>query len=169
VECSEAEPSDPLSWLSAVPFAAVMLAVASPAAGCLESGKVDPVPVRAEPAALVRSGRSAIYGTTFEYPAETRSVEVIILPRADRADGRCHLVGRSLALESYPLFSGVGAAVAIRSIGPIVSVELQHWLRNEKQIRARELGPGELRLSEPAVVQACLRCRETLTTLHVYS
>ena len=95
-ECSEAEPSDPLSWLSAVPFAAVRL----------ESGKVDPAPTRAEPTALVNSGRSAIYGTTFEYPAETRSVEVIILPIANRADGLFHLVGRSVALESYLLFSG---------------------------------------------------------------
>jgi len=100
--CSEAARSDP-SMFAAVLFEAVMLAAVR-----LGSVKSDPAPARTLPLALVSSGRSAIYGTTFGHPAETRSANNIIPPIASRRGGVSHLVGRRLATESYPRFSQNG-------------------------------------------------------------
>ena len=55
----------------------------------LESGKFDPAPAPAETSALVNSGKSAVYETTFGHPVETRSAAFIIPPIASRS-------GRSL-------------------------------------------------------------------------
>ena len=110
--CSEAARSDPLMFaavlFAAVLFAAVMLAAVMLAAVRLGSVKSDPAPARTLPLALVSSGRSAIYGTTFGHPAETRSANNIIPPIASRRGGVSHLVGRRLATESYPRFSQNG-------------------------------------------------------------
>ena len=66
-----------------------MFAAAILAAVRLESGKFDPAPALAETAAPVNLGKSAIYGTTFGHPVETRSAALIIPPIASRS-------GRSL-------------------------------------------------------------------------
>ena len=55
----------------------------------LESEKFDPAPAPAETSALVNSGKSAVYETTFGHPVETRSAAFIIRPIASRS-------GRSL-------------------------------------------------------------------------
>ena len=81
--CSEAVRSDPLLFAAAM-FAAVMLEAVR-----LESGKFDPAPAPAETSAPVNLGKSAIYGTTFGHPVETRSAGLIITPIASRS-------GRSL-------------------------------------------------------------------------
>ena len=102
--CSAAAPFD-LLLFAAVRFAAVMPAAAGLEAARLGSEKFDPAPARATPLAPAGSGRRATYGTTFGYPAETQSVDAIILPIAIGTDRVLHLFGRRLAPESYPLFS----------------------------------------------------------------
>jgi hypothetical protein len=81
-------------------FEAVLFAAEMLAAVRLGSVKSDPAPARALPLALVSSGRSPIYGTTFGHPAETRSADNIIPPIASRVSEVPHLVGRRLAPES---------------------------------------------------------------------
>lgn len=81
--CSAAAPFD-LLLFAAVRFAAVMPAAAGLEAARLGSENFDPAPAPASPLAPAGSGRRATYGTTFGYPAETRSVDAIILPIAIR-------------------------------------------------------------------------------------
>ncbi len=76
---SEAARSDP--WIDLL----TMFAAAILAAVRLESGKFDPAPAPAETPALVNLGKSAIYGTTFGHPVETRSAAPIITPIASRS------------------------------------------------------------------------------------
>jgi hypothetical protein len=72
-----------------------------------ESGKFDPAPARARQTARVNSGKSAIYGTAFQHPVETRSVDHHYTPdKQDGMGGVSNLVGRNVGLESYPLFDG---------------------------------------------------------------
>lgn len=52
----------------------------------LASGNFDPAPPAATSLSPVNSGKSASYGTSFGYPAETRSVETIIPPLASRGE-----------------------------------------------------------------------------------
>src|SRR5208337_3655921 len=77
--CSEAARSGPL------PFDLSLSAAARLAAARWEFAKFDPAPAQAAPTAQVNSWRSAIYGTAFGHPAETRSVKTIIRPIASRA------------------------------------------------------------------------------------
>ena len=66
----EAARSDPQSdpWIDLLTMlAAVMLEAVR-----LKSAKFDPAPASAKTLAPVNSGKSAIYGTTFGHPVETR-------------------------------------------------------------------------------------------------
>ncbi len=100
-----------IAWMSPSAFAysgsahSDLLTVAGKlAAGRWNSGKFDPAPELAKPAAPVNSGRTAIYGRTLAHPAKTRSINAIIPPIASRIDGVFLLVGRRLVSPSYPLF-----------------------------------------------------------------
>ena len=77
---------------AAAPFDLLRIAVARLAAARLGSEKLDPAPAPASPSAPASLGRRATYGTTFDYPAETRSVDTIIPRLQVGTDGLFHLL-----------------------------------------------------------------------------
>jgi hypothetical protein len=131
--CSEAARSDPSL------FAAVMLAAVMLEAVRLDSGKFDPAPAPAETSAPVNLGKSAIYGTTFGHPVETRSAALIIPPIASRSGrsfppsltqaraGKLPTIFTNLRLKaqfgaaSHPNNCHLGAAGTSRSAAPLPS------------------------------------------------
>src|ERR1700730_13051589 len=104
-----------------------MFAAARLAAVRLESGKFDPAPAPAETSAPVNLGKSAIYGTTFGHPVETRSAALIIPPIAIRS-------GRSLppswtqvrARKLLAIFTNLAAVSSIRGRQPPKQCHLEH-------------------------------------------